>query len=168
MPDRFAEATRLLSDFEVCTEVAWGNSAAVAKVTRAYEELYLSPGLLSAEVANINLLPRLNRDQLHVNLPRLTARGLYSLSLGSVSQVADSLAVYREVARDFLARTEEEYGFIRKVGTSKRSNRGSVTDQGPLCCWNRVFRFVEEAGLRWQGSDCAAPSEPPFRHRCSA
>jgi hypothetical protein len=106
--------------FEVLTAVPWGDPAMVAEAVRTHHALYLSRGPLNADVSNFNLLPGANLDHLRINLPRLSERGLGALSLGSASRVADSLAAYRAVARDLMARTEAGVWF-RKEGHRKQT-----------------------------------------------
>jgi hypothetical protein len=106
--------------FVMCQSVAWEEVSAVAEVVRDYSHLYLSVAPLNAAVDNINQLPAANRDQLHVNLPEITRRGLTGISLGSVCEVAESLKVYRAIARDLLARTEEGVWF-RLEGCKKQT-----------------------------------------------
>jgi hypothetical protein len=162
--------------FEARLDVPWDDAGAVAEVIRTHHVLYLSLRPLTAEVANINLLPRANPDQLHINLPGLSDRGLGSLSLGSVSQVAESIKVYRAVARDVLARTAAGVWF-RQQGRKKvhlddrmRYSPGAalLMAQGiPLCGAGRMV--VGRLGLpRTQAGRRAEPPAAPDPARESA
>jgi hypothetical protein len=106
--------------FETLTQVPWDDLGAVTDVVLTYHALYLSCGPLTADVGNFNQLPAANLDNLRINLPRLSDRGLGSLSLGSASPAPVSLAVYRAVARDLLARTEAGVWF-RLEGHKKQT-----------------------------------------------
>ena len=128
--------------FEALIEVDWDDAAAVAENVRTYHALLLSTGPLTTEAASFNLLPRANPDRLHINLPRLSDRGLSWLSLGSVIPVEESLEVYRAIARDLLARTESGVWFRRQGKKTARPDAemrfgpGAATlmQQGiPLC-----------------------------------
>jgi hypothetical protein len=119
--------------FEALTEVDWDDAAAVAEVIRTYHRLFLSTGALTAEVGTFNRLFHANRDQLHINLPRLSDRGLSSLSLGSVTSVEESLKVYRAVARDLLARTESGVWFRREGRKTARLDAEMRFGPGAAC-----------------------------------
>jgi hypothetical protein len=47
-----------------------------------------------------------NRDQLSVQLPQATFRGLSGCALGSVSEFQESLKVHRAITRDVLAQAQ--------------------------------------------------------------
>src|SRR5262249_51313184 len=94
-------------------EVPWEKPPDVTRTVRDYRVLYLSPDSLDADVPTINHIPMVNRDQLVVWLPQMTNRGLTECSLGSASRVKDRLKVYRAMARDMLARTNEGVWFCQ-------------------------------------------------------
>ncbi len=138
--------------FQVVTAVPWDDLAAVVELVQTHSALYLSCGPLNAQVGHFNLLSGANLDHLRINLPRFSDRGLGPLSIGSTSRVAESLAVYRAVARDLVARTEEGVWFrlqghkkeTREPGARYGPGAAALLAQGiPLCGGGRtvVARF---------------------------
>lgn len=114
----------------------------VASISR-FELLYLSTVELASDVASINQIARANPDQLCVTLPALCARGFGSASLGSVSKVAASLRVYRAIAGDLLARTEEGVWF-------RKESRKKLT-QEPCTRFSRGALQLMELGVPLSG-----------------
>jgi hypothetical protein len=153
--------------FVVCPPVAWEDASAVAEVVRDYSQLYLSVVPLQAKADSINHLPLVNPDHLHVNLPEITPRGLTAISFGSVCRVPNSLKVYRAIARDLLARTEEGVWFRQEGHKKQRLDRGfrfapgaaALLEHGiPLCGGGRMI--VGRLGIGRQRARRAEPIRP--------
>jgi hypothetical protein len=151
--------------FEVSLEVLWDEPAAVERSVRDYSMLYLSPGLLDADVPSINHLPLANPDQLCVHLPGFTHRGLTDCAVGSISRVEDSLKVYRLIARDVIARTVEGVWFCQEGRKKVHLDDGMRYSPGaallheqavPLCGGGRMV-----VGRLGQPRKRARPSAAP-------
>jgi len=133
--------------FETCQAVPWDDDRSVVRFVRDYEVLYLSPRPLNADVPSINHIGLASRDQLCLQLPEVTDRGLTARALASVSQVEESLRVYRAVARDVLARTEDGVWFCQEGRKKVRTHAGMRYSPGaallhaqgiPLCGGGRM------------------------------